>query len=357
MGSFPSKIVDGVLWVWPDSSDDSRIESELIDIPTLGANDVSKDRLWKGTWNFRELPYGHDFFIENVVDPAHAPVSHHNVVGSRYGDQSLSLKSLKSLSKDGFAIQVNTNPGKTKGSISELSSTTFNAPSQVLIKQPFGENGACQYLELYSSPSRPGFCNHVGRLVVIKDESNQMPKLLRQFTLPLPKWLNHIMSSAFLNQDALFLHAQERSLAHNNEYKSSEQCDDTNGNYAKAVLPISVDKGVINFRIWMKRFAGGYIPFRGDTTMPSSSNEVVFDVWNAHTKHCNHCRKALRNLKRIRFASFFVSVLLGTIRPRILGDSSIIPTIFALLFSGLGFGLNKFIALFYRYEFSHANNH
>lgn len=71
--SFPVQIVDGVLWVWPDSSDDAKIESALKSVPinNFEGEDVPEERVWKGTWNFRELPYGHDYFIENVVDPAH----------------------------------------------------------------------------------------------------------------------------------------------------------------------------------------------------------------------------------------------------------------------------------------------
>ena len=80
------------------------------------------------------------------------------------------------------------------------STVTFTAPSTVAIETSFGTEGAFQVLELYSSPSRPGFCNHVGRMVVVKDRSGKMPGLLRTFSIPMPKWFNHILSSFFLNQ-------------------------------------------------------------------------------------------------------------------------------------------------------------
>ncbi len=342
--SFPVQVVDGLLWVWPDSSDDAKIQSALTEVPKLNLeSDVDENRLWKGTWNFRELPYGHDYFIENVVDPAHVTISHHNVVGNRYDDQTMSIKTTQSLTKDGFAF---TNP-------EVKSETAFKAPGQVLIKSPFGQEGACQYLELYSSPSRPGFSNHVGRMVIIKEADGTMPKMLAQFALPIPKWLNHIVSSSFLNQDALFLHFQERSLAHNKQYRSS--MPGVSDNYASAVLPISADKGVMNFRNWMKQFAGGHIPFKGDLTMPTASNEAVFDVWNSHTKHCKYCLTALKNLKKIRFASLFASAIIAIVRPKQLG--LIGSTISSLLLAGLGAAMNKFIGLFYRFEFSHADNH
>lgn len=128
--SFPVQVIDGVLWVWPDSSDDGKILSALSPVPinNYEGEDVDKERIWFGTWNFRELPYGHDYFIENVVDPAHVPVSHHNVVGSRYSDQSMDMQSLAPLTKGGFSIGV-----KNKSAPNQ-STTTFTAPSQVLIK-------------------------------------------------------------------------------------------------------------------------------------------------------------------------------------------------------------------------------
>mmetsp|Transcript_38712 Transcript_38712/g.69791 ORF Transcript_38712/g.69791 Transcript_38712/m.69791 type:complete len:238 (-) Transcript_38712:105-818(-) len=230
--------------------------------------------------------------------------------------------------------------------------TTFNAPSQVLITSPFGDDGARQYLELYSSPSRPGFCNHVGRVLIVKDKSNEMPKLLRQFTLPLPIWVNHILASAFLHQDALFLHGQERSLARYGKYRTAQPANDS---YAKALLPCSTDKGVMLFRHWMSRFAGGYIPFKGDTPMPPADNEVVFDVWNSHTKNCKYCLTALRRLKRVRAVVFLASALVAAIRPKVLGVVGSVLS--ALGLSGLGLVVSKLIKMFYRYEFSHADNH
>ena len=294
-----------------------------------------------------ELPYGHDYFIENVVDPAHVPVSHHNVVGSRYSDQSLRLTTVQPLTKSGFSIS-----GRTALSV-DTSQTTFRAPSQVLILSPFGTEGARQYLELYSSPSRPGFANHVGRMVIVKDSTRKMPKLLQQFTLPVPIWLNHVMASLFLNQDALFLHGQERALAHTGKYRTATP--GANDSYASNVLATSADRGVMLFRTWMGKFANGHIPFRGDTTMPASDNEVVFDVWNSHTKNCKYCLAALGRIKALRKVTFLASALVATIRPKFLGIVG--STLAALGLSGLGLALSKLIGMFYRFEFSHAENH
>lgn len=52
-------------------------------IPELASD---SERVVQLFWNIRDLPYGWDFFMENVSDPAHVPVSHHGIMGSRYTD-------------------------------------------------------------------------------------------------------------------------------------------------------------------------------------------------------------------------------------------------------------------------------
>ena len=53
--SFPVQIVDGVLWAWPDASEDARIESALSPAPSndYKGEDIDEGRLWLGSWNFR----------------------------------------------------------------------------------------------------------------------------------------------------------------------------------------------------------------------------------------------------------------------------------------------------------------
>jgi hypothetical protein len=69
----------------------------------------------------------------------------------------------------------------------------------------------------------------------MKDESGEMRKMLKVFTAPLPILPNHIISSAFLYHDALFIHVQERSLTHINEYRASDP-DVVGDNYAKSII-------------------------------------------------------------------------------------------------------------------------
>ena len=181
-----------------------------------------------------------------------------------------------------------------------------------------------------------------------------MPKLLRQFTRPMPLWLNHILASLFLNQDALFLHHQERHLSATGSYSSlKNEPGFSADHYTKAVLPVETDVGVVNFRNWLRLLAGGRIPYKNSPSMPQANNDIVFDVWNSHTKYCQVCQTALKNVKRARLASFVVATCLAVLRPathKLVNLASVLAT------AGIGLALHKLVGLFYRYEYSHARN-
>jgi phenylpropionate dioxygenase-like ring-hydroxylating dioxygenase large terminal subunit len=85
--SFPTRIVDGVLWIWPATGSDAKIESALT-APKLYEfpEDTKAENVWYGPWNYRELPYGYDYFIENVVDPAHVPGTFLTATNKLIGD-------------------------------------------------------------------------------------------------------------------------------------------------------------------------------------------------------------------------------------------------------------------------------
>ena len=357
--SFPAAVVNGLLWVWPESGDDARLESALTEVPMMKLPNevdasIDEDRIFTGTWNFRELPYSHDSFLENVVDPAHVPSSHHNVVGNRYADTNpLFVDTTKPVTKDGFEISVMQNP-KEGGAVPPTSTTEFVAPSLVKIEAPAGE-GAVSILELYSSPSRPGFCNHVGRQVVIKGANGEVPALLKVFLLPMPKWLNHVLAGLFLNQDALFLHAQERKMHETKQYTTLlSSADEEPYHYTKAVLPMTADKGVVNFRNWIRNKAGGRIPYQYNPSMPSVDNEVVFDIYNSHTQHCFVCMNALKNLRKARLFSYLAAAFVGVLRPARLG--AVGNVLITALLGSIGIGINKLIGAMHRLEYSHAEN-
>ena len=355
--SFPVQIINDVLWIWPESGPDANLESALTPAPVMPpptdkhGNPIPEENILYNTYNFRELPYGADYFLENVVDPAHVPVSHHNVVGNRYsGPEPMKITTAKSLTKDGFEFDIQT---------SMKTHQEFKAPCLVSIDSEVNDQGARQILELYASPSKPGFCNHLGRLVLVKDDDGNVPNAFKQFTMPIPIWMNHLLAATFLNQDALFLHAQERVFHRDLNYKTSLSAEDEetvqgNASYKKLTFtPTQADKGVLLFRDWLRLKAGGRIPFQGGyNEMPPVDNEVVFDQWNSHTAKCQYCLGAYKNAKKVRLVTGAFALLMTVVRP----GGKVASVASVGLLGGISFASHKVIGALRRMEFSHAEN-
>jgi phenylpropionate dioxygenase-like ring-hydroxylating dioxygenase large terminal subunit len=89
--TYPTQVQQGLIWVWGEKGapgSDVAIEASLKQPQTIEEYDdpAYQGRVSPLRFNFRDVPYGWDYFMENVMDPAHVVVSHHNIVGNRYKD-------------------------------------------------------------------------------------------------------------------------------------------------------------------------------------------------------------------------------------------------------------------------------
>jgi phenylpropionate dioxygenase-like ring-hydroxylating dioxygenase large terminal subunit len=237
------------------------------------------------------------------------------------------------------------------------------------------KDGGKLILALYASPTRPGWCRHIGCQVFVKNEAGKTPKGLGFFGLPMPAWLGHVLASLFLHQDAVFLHYQEKTLAKRGKDK-----------WLDAVYtPNPQDKMVIAFRQWLEKRAGGGIPWdSGCNSEPPSAErdkQKLFDVWATHTQHCQVCRDALKNINRLSVLAYVVAVVCfgvgvmvdaravaikvaaASLEQTATSFLTVVPPVgfwlalgSAILFAIVGYLLKKFSRLFYVYEFEHAHN-
>jgi hypothetical protein len=111
---------------------------------------------------------------------------------------------------------------------------------------------------------------------------------------------------------------------------------------------------VTKFRNWLHKQADGG-PQWGKAAVLKGvpqrlKNEVLFDTFNSHTKHCTVCQKALKNLNRIKTTSLIIAAISGLLLRGWKGFLS------ASVFCGFSYLIHKYTSLFYKYEFSHQNN-
>ena len=81
----------------------------------------------------RDMPYGQDILLENVVDPSHVPFSHHGVIGNRNKVLPSSMQTLEPVqSETGFAVGISVNKNGTNRSqqgSGKMTTLTFNPPT------------------------------------------------------------------------------------------------------------------------------------------------------------------------------------------------------------------------------------
>ncbi|KAG8457298.1 hypothetical protein KFE25_012037 [Diacronema lutheri] len=357
--AFPTTVADGLLWVWPEAGENAALEAATLRSPALVPelhDPALKGRVKALPWNSRELPYGWDFFLENVNDPAHVPVSHHGIVGDRYtGASPLEIEVTKPLKpQSGYEFKITQTGTSAVGAA--VSHDTFRPPSLLQITSTFVDGGK-MILALYATPSRPGYTNHIGCQILVRNEAGKLPPGLGAFALPMPTWLLHVTASLFLNQDAVFLHHQEKILARGALGRTPYEAKPAGGEYVQSVFtPNAADKGIIIFRQWLARYAGGGVPWVGSTELPPRSHDGdrLFDVYESHTKNCRYCLAALQNVRRAKVGAFVGAALIVLARASIGAIPSALLAGAATLTGAL---LAKLEQLFFKYEFSHASNH
>lgn len=361
--AYPTKEQQGLVWVWGEASDTAMQESKLRSPRLIPELKETSDQVIPGPPNFRDLPYGWDFFMENVADPAHVTVAHHGLVGNRYtGPQYYDMPRVREMTtQEGFSFGVEPTPENVA-----FAGHDFQPPCLMRIETEFKDGGKL-ILVLYATPTRPGWCRHIGQQVLIKNKAGKLPKGLAFFAIPMPTWLSHVLASLFLHQDMVFLHYQEKTLAQRENRWIEEM-----------YTPNPQDKAVIAFRQWLDKRAGGGVPWANDLNLPpaDTGKQQLFDVWHTHTKNCQVCLTALRRIDLARRVAYVGAVLLfgvalmvdaraialesalnpsadGLMMPPIAFWLTIVP---AVLLAALGYGLQRFRGLFYRYEFEHSDN-
>lgn len=390
--SFPIQVKQGLIWIWGESGlpgSDAHIRAALKE-PRLIEElyDPSyQSKLAPYTWNFRDLPYGYDFFMENTLDPAHVVVSHHNIVGNRYTDAtSINLTRVPSgdirpafPEDEGFNFMV-------QGPKSPQNSKSFNdfrPPCLNKISTVY-DDGAKLILALYATPTKPGYCRHIGAQIFIKNKDNKTPPGLGFFALKMPTFILHPLASLFLHQDQVFLHHQERMLYSTSDYAfgrfqqsppppnppPSHLHNETNAvslhshlspsfaSYSKNYfMPNQHDKAISIFRRWIETKAWGgplwSASVRNAPLPQRLPSEQLFDVYTAHTKNCQVCQTALKNFNKAKVTLAIAAIFCAIVRPF---PNPILSFVATGVLSLAGLAIHAFTRLYYKYEFSHQQN-
>ena len=390
----PTMEAQGLIWAWGEGGKDAETEAMMTppllvgEIEGIGKSGRAACGGFRNHWQVRDLPYGWNAFFENAIDPAHAVVSHHTLVGSRYDDpagfQCVVERPVTDAGGFRCAIDPAVPPFNTIGKYDAETSYDFQPPA--LLKIDWRHEGGRFLTSHYCVPTRPGWCRHF--VATVAQRRPEKGDAIRQhrwfklnlFTLTSPAWLTHVLGPTFLHQDMVLLHQQEKIIAQGDGQALAQKWKD------QVFTPTTADKMTIFFYKWFEK--NGPIPWApGTEQMPPIERDEskLFDTYEMHTKYCKHCQGALRNTEIAMWLTgavagaklfwvgasvVFTAALLGA------GDgdgatqsslgafelaSAIEPSVYGDFFSSLSLGataffLKGFADMFRTYPFSHSED-
>uniref|UniRef100_A0A0D6R5K1 Rieske domain-containing protein n=1 Tax=Araucaria cunninghamii TaxID=56994 RepID=A0A0D6R5K1_ARACU len=299
-GLYPSVQQQGIIWFWP-STDPLYKDIALEKMPPLIP--VLSDPSFRSVLSMRDIPYGYEILIENLMDPSHVPYAHHRLASNssfwkspRRGGKPLDLR-LQNMDKLGFQGE------------GEKSSTIFVAPCIYVSKSTFtpSKEGKSQTLKSGTEEEKMKTIFLVFICVpVAPGRSRLIWAFPRNFALwldrALPRWLYHIQQNLFLDSDLYFLHLEERKLQGYGQTNWEKAC----------YVPTKADAFVVAFRKWLKKYSNGGVPwgtkFSG-LLPPTPSKEQLMDRYWSHVVKCRSCKRALNVFRALEVVTQVLSIV------------------------------------------------
>eukprot|EP00850_Spirogloea_muscicola_P007222 SM000036S13266 [mRNA] locus=s36:245418:247515:- [translate_table: standard] len=285
--------VQGIMFVWPNSGGWER--AAAVAPPVVPECDDTAT--WRVSGLARDLPYGYEVLVENIVDPSHLPFAHHGVGDLKRKDGKPLILLVEPRGLSGFfgtsdeAVMMSKNGIKLE----------FQAPNRATyfsVRERKGKEFRMM-TTIFCTPTTPGR----SRIVLTSALEKKSRSLFRFF----PNFLLHLFQQKVLDGDAFFLHGQERTM----ERLAPQSHKAWSRLY---FFPTSADRFVLAFRQWLMRHAGGGVqwPDGIDTQLPTQflSKEETLNRWNDHTRHCLTCQTALRRLQAVQHALRAVAAIL-----------------------------------------------
>ncbi|MEM8604020.1 MAG: Rieske 2Fe-2S domain-containing protein [Cyanobacteria bacterium P01_H01_bin.121] len=327
--SLPTAIAQDLLFIYPGQPDRAT-HTPIPIIPAL-AEDAEDAADWLCLNTFRDLPYDALTLLENVLDSSHVPFTHHKSVGNRATAGPLNLNVTTS-DRQGF--QGFWPEGPRQGKLGSQH-TFFVAPSLMwhdLTAKQFGRT----LTVVYATPIRKGECRLFARFPF--KFNAKLPRLILKLR---PEWFSHISQNAILEDDQLFLYAQERYL--------DQRLAELGGQaqFSKAFyLATPGDRYVDALHRWRRDYcpspeleSDNPDQHRDQEDFKPQPDDALLERYYSHTIHCQSCRGALRRIQQLQRLSKVGLVLSLVAAPLILAlPRSLSPAsslLFACILSGL----------------------
>jgi len=315
------RVVEGIVWVWmgdgeptkePPRQGDGLDEMDPVTgkHPEYIINDFQID-----------LPYDHSYLVENLIDPAHIPISHDRTPGGGRRENAQAYEMLvdkDSINSEGFRGMYRTATQREAGD--PFIDVQFEAPG--IIRQKGKPRGA-------DSPLRFGAALHcmpltLGRSrLLFRAYFTGLPPILRLLVSSKPKFLQNLNSCKILEQDAGLITTQEDHFKRTGRALGDDY-----------ILLSSSDAFVGAYRRWLDGVGHGMPWFQGLAGGSSNADAHLADVppsppaldpvhhragnvaetrYHRHVQHCPTTRKALARIQLMKRAMIGLAISATTL--------------------------------------------
>ncbi|KAJ6810756.1 protochlorophyllide-dependent translocon component 52, chloroplastic [Iris pallida] len=304
--AYPSFVQNKMLWFWPRTDPEYKDIAEREKPPNVPELD---DPSYTCTMGIRDLPYGYEVLVENLMDPAHVHYAHHGIMNipKRPGPARPDREG-------GRPLDINVETMNVNGYISkqEFGSSKFIAP--------------CLYYAYPSLDSNNGSVSSSSIQEKSSAKTNQKRRrvLLIFFCIPVspgrsrviwvfprnfavwidqlvPRWIFHIGQNLILDSDLYLLHVEERKIAEAGPSNWQTAC----------FVPTKSDAQVIAFRKWLRKYSYNKVDWgakSNELLPPTPAREQLMDRYWTHVVNCSSCRIALKGLKALEVALQIISI-------------------------------------------------
>ncbi|KAF8403963.1 hypothetical protein HHK36_012071 [Tetracentron sinense] len=314
---YPSTMQNNIVWFWPSTNPQYKDILMKKKPPYISELD---DPSFTSLMGSREIPYGYEILIENLMDPAHVPYAHYGIMPDQVWADSKFIPpclfyAFPSLKED--LGSENTSSVRTKKRKSLL----------IFICIPVSPGNSRL---IWSFPRNFGVW--IDRIV--------------------PRWMIHIGQNLILDSDLYLLHLEERKIHDVGPPNWQKDC----------FVPTKSDGLVVGFRKWLRKYAGGQIDwgtkFSG-TLPPTPPKQQLMDRYWSHVVNCSSCSVALKGLKVLEVALQVISIAsIGIVAATKQGVMSMAARTTVVAMAVLCLAVSKWLSHFiYKTFYFHDYNH
>ncbi|KAK8615262.1 hypothetical protein V6N13_069039 [Hibiscus sabdariffa] len=303
---YPSTVQHEIVWVWPNADPQYK---DIIKKKKPPYFPVLDDSSFSKVMANRDIPYGYDILIENLMDPAHIPYAHYGL--GRYPEPKVKVdrEGGRPYEMQIKKLDINGYTGKQDGTGSYfIAPCIFHAYADVDTDPEVDQgNGSATSSEVQKDAPPNQRVSLIFMCVPVSPGNSRVIWTFpRNFGVWIdkivPRWMFHIQSNLFFDSDLYLLHVEERKIM---EFGIT--------NWQKACfVPTKSDAFVVGFRRWFNKYAGGEIDWKGKFSgalPPSPPREQLMDRYWTHVVNCKSCETAYKGLNALEVLLQIISVI------------------------------------------------